>query len=82
MYRCCFCVAIITTDNIDPCLIDILININKPKVERYNQIFYCHLKCFEQKLHEKIRFYLALECLVPEDENHSNNNSNLNNEEI
>jgi hypothetical protein len=66
-YRCCFCNELIQSSNSDPCEIDILINIDKPKNKQYNQIFYCHMRCFKEKLHEKIRIHFALEYLIPSD---------------
>lgn len=62
---CCFCTYLIDSTNIEPCGINILINFDKAKNEQYRQLFYCYLKCFENQLHEKMKFYLALEFLIP-----------------
>ena len=63
-YLCCFCNTFIESSNGDPCEIDILINITQPKNKQYNQVFYCHINCFKEQLHEQIKPYFYLECLV------------------
>ena len=64
-YRCCFCGIIIQSSQGDPCAIDILVNIQKQKNQQYNQIFYSHMECFREQLHQEIRLHFALECLIP-----------------
>jgi len=66
-YRCCFCGTLIESSQGDPCAIDILINIHKPKNQQYNQVFYCHMECFREQLHDDVRLHFALECLIPSD---------------
>lgn len=63
-YLCCFCNTFIESSDGNPCEIDILINITKLKDKQYNQIFYCHMECFREQLHEDIKMYFALECLI------------------
>lgn len=63
-YLCCFCNTFIESSDGDPCEIDILINITKPKNQQYNQIFYCHINCFKKQLHEQMQSYFYLECLI------------------
>lgn len=65
-YRCCFCNTMIQSNDVDPCDLNILINIDKPKNKQDNQTFYCHIHCFEQKLHNNMRGYLVLH--ISEDE--------------
>ncbi len=38
-YRCCFCNNLIKSSNGDPCEIDILINIDKPKTNNITKFF-------------------------------------------
>jgi hypothetical protein len=66
-YRCCFCDQLIQSSHGSPCEIDILININKPKNQQYNQIFYCHMECFREQLHKDIKIHFVLECLIHEE---------------
>ena len=58
-YRCCFCNIIIKSDEVNPCDLNILINIDKSKDKQDNQTFYCHINCFKDKLHDEIE-----KCLV------------------
>ncbi len=60
LYRCCFCNKMIDSGPIDPCDINILTKIDKPKDTQQNQTFYCHANCFEKCLHDKIRGYLVV----------------------
>ena len=64
IYHCCFCDALIESSQSNPCVIDILINITHPKDKQYIRSFYCHMECFKQQLHEQIKSYFYLECLV------------------
>jgi|HubBroStandDraft_4_1064222.scaffolds.fasta_scaffold2370573_1 hypothetical protein len=59
-YQCCYCNLTIESTDVDPCDINILINIDKPKDKQENQTFYCHAKCFEKTLHEKIKGYFVI----------------------
>jgi hypothetical protein len=59
-YRCCFCNMLIESDNVNPCDLNILINIDKPKDKQDNQTFYCHIACFKEKLHEEIKKLLIV----------------------
>jgi hypothetical protein len=59
-YRCCFCNQLIQSSQYDPCDLNILINVDKPKDKQDNQTFYCHALCFKQKLHEKIQGYMIV----------------------
>ena len=59
-YTCCFCNKSIESSKTDPCDINILINIDKPKIQQDSQTFYCHAHCFQATLHEKIRGYMVV----------------------
>lgn len=65
-YRCCFCNKIIESDKVNPCDLNILINIDKPKEKQDNQTFYCHIDCFKDRLHEEIKKLLVVN-LIDED---------------
>jgi len=54
-FRCCFCNTMIVSTDVDPCDINILINVDKPKQEQDNQTFYCHVSCFKERLHDNIK---------------------------
>lgn len=60
-YRCCFCNKIIESNNVNPCDLNILINIDKFKDKQDNQTFYCHIECFKENLHENIRPMLVVD---------------------
>jgi len=57
-FECCFCGEGITSSKTDPCDLNVLINIDKPKSEQYNQTFYCHLTCFKKLVTPKVPIYL------------------------
>ena len=64
-YRCCFCALLIKPSFSDPCEIDILSNIDKSKLQQYNQIFYSHMNCLKKQLHIDIQQnYFYIESLV------------------
>jgi len=54
-FRCCFCNTHVHSTNVDPCDINILINIDKPKDKQDNQTFYCHADCFKNILHKDLK---------------------------
>jgi hypothetical protein len=64
---CCFCNQGIVSTSVDPCDLNILINWDKPKNDQMNQSFYCHIACFKEKLHSKMKSYLMIDTI--EDEN-------------
>lgn len=68
LYRCCFCNTMIESNQVDPCDLNILINVDKPKEKQDNQTFYCHVRCFEERLHENIRNYLIVHFVENEED--------------
>jgi len=66
-YRCCFCNKIIESTKVDPCDINILINLDKPKQQQDNQTFYCHIDCFKEKMHQEMRKSLVVHLVDDED---------------
>lgn len=67
-FTCCFCNEGIEQNNGDPCDLDIMTNYGKQPDKRRNQVFWCHLKCFESQLHEKIQPHFLLGILSKDDE--------------
>ena len=51
----------ITPDDINPCDLNIMANIDKPKELRENQSFYCHVECFKKRLHDTIQGLLVID---------------------
>lgn len=62
-FRCCFCNTKIQSSEVDPCDVNILINIDKPEEKRDSQTFYCHVACFKSKMHGDMRGYLVVDIL-------------------
>lgn len=62
-YRCCFCNSMIESTDVDPCDLNILINIDKSKDKQDNQTFYCHIHCFRETLHKDILKMLVVDCV-------------------
>ena len=60
-FECCFCRNSITPDNINPCDLNILSNIDKDLEEQCDQTFYCHLNCFRSTLHKRIAPLLIID---------------------
>lgn len=65
-YRCCFCNKMIEPNQINPCDLNILANIDKPKDRSENQSFYCHVECFKSCLHDYSKDLLIID--ISEDE--------------
>jgi|GEM_PF-1466752 len=61
-FECCFCAKTIFENNFDPCNITIIGNseINKPKDDRAELLFWSHLECLKEKLNPKTQGYLAV----------------------
>lgn len=60
-YKCCFCGTIIKSTKIDPCDLNILINVDKAKNYQDNQTFYCHIDCFRNTLDNQIKNALIVD---------------------
>lgn len=60
-YRCCFCNTKIESSDVDPCDVNILINIDKAEEKRDSQTFYCHVNCFKSKMHMAMKGYLVVD---------------------
>ena len=64
---CCFCNEGIISTYTDPCDISIACNWDRRKRKK-DQFFWCHLKCFKEKLHKDIQQHLFLEFLSDDDD--------------
>ncbi len=53
-FSCCFCNESLTSTDPDPSEIVIVANIDKPKEQQADQIFWCHAQCLKSKLHKNI----------------------------
>lgn len=61
---CCFCNEHIESNNINPCDLNILTNWDKPEEKQRNQTFWCHIECFQKKLHKNVRQHLIVQLLT------------------
>jgi hypothetical protein len=66
-YACCYCNEGIQSDKINPCDVNILVNIDKPKEKQDNQTFWCHVECFKKTLHPYMRSYFVVD-IIEDDE--------------
>ena len=57
-YMCCFCGKTIESSPVDPCWVNVMINIDKEKSKRYDQDFYCHIACFKSKIVPIVSLYI------------------------
>ena len=53
-FSCCFCDKAITSLDADPSDLVIIGNIDKPKEQQTDQVFWCHAQCLKNKLHKNI----------------------------
>jgi len=60
-YRCCFCNQRVEAGDVDPCDINIITKIDRPRDERESQVFYCHMECFKARMHDYARSYLVID---------------------
>jgi len=59
-FRCCFYNTKVGSSKVDPTNINILINFDKKEESQYNQDFFCHVNCFQKKLHDAIKMHFHL----------------------
>lgn len=60
-FSCCFCNQSITSADPDPSEFVIIANIDKPKEQQVDQIFWCHALCLKSKIHEEIKPLFVLD---------------------
>jgi hypothetical protein len=56
-YQCCFCGQSIIDRTPDPCGLAFTAGYTLPPDKQVNQGFFCHIKCFEERLHASAPFY-------------------------
>ncbi len=61
LLQCCFCGEIICAGLMNPCTLSIATNIDKSEDMQNNQLFFCHVECFTDALHEDVRQLFALQ---------------------
>jgi len=57
-YQCCFCGDRIEKVAPDPCSLEVITNFLAPTDKQHSQGLFCHLGCFEERLHPSIPQYL------------------------
>jgi len=60
-FSCCFCNESITSSDPDPSEIVIIANIDKPKEQQVDQIFWGHAQCLKDKIHDEIKPLFVLD---------------------
>jgi len=58
-YQCCFCGDRIEKIKPDPCSLGIIANYLSSPNQHHSQGMFCHLRCFEDRLHPSIPRYLT-----------------------
>jgi hypothetical protein len=57
-YQCCFCGIGIREQSLDPCGLALTVNFSSPEEIQESQGFFCHLSCFEERLHPSATLYV------------------------
>jgi hypothetical protein len=65
-FLCCFCNQSIESSETGLADISIMINIDKSKDQQYDQFFWCHVQCFEEKLHDAMKMHFHLHNILDE----------------
>ena len=65
-YQCCFCGRTIADRGIDPCGLAFTAGFMLPPERQASQGFFCHVACFEERLHPSTHLY-AKDILEAED---------------
>lgn len=56
-YQCCFCGDRIETKGADPCGLALMAGFVLPSDDQMSQGFFCHMRCFEERLHRSTPLY-------------------------
>lgn len=56
-FQCCFCGAVIVSDNKNPTEVIIATNWDKPKKDQREQVFWSHLNYVKERMHDTARYY-------------------------
>ena len=59
-FSCCFCNKSVTSADY-PSELVIIANIDKPKEQQVDQIFWCHTQCLKGKIHDEIKPLFVLD---------------------
>lgn len=65
--QCCFCGKRVSSDNRNPGEVIIVSNWDKPKGRQREQVFWTHIECVGEKMHETVRPYYFLDLLEHDD---------------
>jgi hypothetical protein len=57
-YQCCFCGKGIDDGLGDPCGLALMTELRLPTEKQLTQGFYCHIKCFKERLHSSVPLYV------------------------
>jgi len=57
-YQCCFCGKQITNKSPNPCSLAITTGFVLPADKQINQGFFCHIECFEERMHPSTQLYV------------------------
>jgi hypothetical protein len=60
-FSCCFCNKSLMSLYPTPSEIIITARIYKPKEERVDQIFWCHMQCLKKKIHKNLKHLFVLD---------------------
>ncbi len=60
-FSCCFCNQGITSADPDPSEMVIVANIEEPKEQQVNQVFWCHAQCLKIKMHGDMKSLFVLD---------------------
>lgn len=61
--KCCFCGENINSDNINPCELIVISNWDKSADQQNDQVFWTHMKCLSNKMHDSVKQYFVLDIL-------------------
>lgn len=61
--QCCFCGENVDSDNINPCELVVVSNWDKPANQQNDQVFWTHMKCLSDKMHDSVKQYFVLDIL-------------------
>ncbi len=61
-YQCCICGEHIKLGaKLDPCGVSIVSNLDRPESEQFEQMFFCHYRCFKGSLDYGTSMHLNFE---------------------
>lgn len=60
-FSCCFCNKSVGSDDVNPCDLSIVTNIDKDKKEQASQWMFCHVGCFKATIHAEMVGYFVVD---------------------